>query len=151
MASTLRPHKLQGDRITIREIEAETLIYDARTHRAWCLNPSSACVWQLCDGQNTVLEIAAAAERELGSAVNEDLVLFTLEELQRKGLLECGMLEEHPLDATRREMIGKIGLAAAAFLPVVAAITAPPALAQSGSVGTGAVSRKRAKRPVQSP
>jgi hypothetical protein len=36
-------------------------------------------------------------------------------------------------------MMGKIGLTAAALLPVVAALTAPPAMAQSGSVGTGVV------------
>ena len=42
-------------------------------------------------------------------------------------------------------MIGKIGLAAAALLPIIAAITAPPALAQSGSVGTDV--RRRVKNP----
>jgi hypothetical protein len=147
MTSTLRPRKLQGDHITIREIEAEILIYDERAHRAWCLNPSSACIWQLCDGRNTVGQIAACAAKELDSTVNEDLVLLTLEELQEKGLLEGGMVEVLPRGTSRREMIGKIGLAA--LLPVVAAITAPPALAQSGSVGTDA--RKRAKKRVPAP
>jgi hypothetical protein len=147
MTSTLRPLRLQGDQITIREIEEETLIYDERTHRAWCLNPSSACIWQLCDGQNTVGRIAACAVKELGPAVNEELVLLALEELQEKGLLQGGMVEALPRDASRREMIGKIGMAAAALFPVVAAITAPPALAQSGSVGTGNDARKRVKKP----
>src|SRR5580692_1693465 len=105
MKSTWRPRKLQGDRITIREIEAEVLIYDERTHRAWCLNPSSACIWQLCEGQNSVGEIAALAAKELGSAVNDELVLLTLEELQEKGLLEGGMVEALPRVASRREMI----------------------------------------------
>jgi hypothetical protein len=145
MTSTLQPSKLQGDRITIREIEGEILIYDDRTHRAWCLNPSSACIWQLCDGQNTVGKIAAGAAKELGSSVNEELVLLTLEELQEKGLLEGGMVKVLPRGASRREMIGKIGLVAAALLPAVAAITAPPALAQSGSVGTDV--RRRVKNP----
>jgi hypothetical protein len=149
MTSTLRPCKLQGDRITIREIEAELLIYDERTHRAWCLNRSSACIWQLCDGRNTVGKIAAGAAKELGSAVNEELVLLTLEELQEKGLLQGGMVKALPRGASRREMIGKIGLVAAALLPAVAAITAPPALAQSGSVGTDVP--KRVKKPAQAP
>jgi hypothetical protein len=150
MTSTLRPRKLQGDRITIREIEAEILTYDERTHRAWCLNPSSACIWRLCDRQNTVGAIAVGAAKELASAVNEDLVLWTLEELLEKGLLEDGMVDALPADPSRREMIGKIGLAAAALLPVVASITAPPALAQvGGSVGTDV--RKRVKKPVPSP
>jgi len=143
MTSTLRPCKLQGDRITIREIAAEILIYDQRTHTVWCLNPSSACIWRLCDGQNTVKGIAARAAKQLGAAVDEELVLFALEELREKDLLEGGSVEALPRGASRREMIGKIGLAAAVLMPLVATITAPPALAQSGSVGTD--SRKRVK------
>jgi Coenzyme PQQ synthesis protein D (PqqD) len=147
MISTLQPRKLQGSHITVRQIEDETLIYDERTHRAWCLNTSSARVWHLCDGRRTVEEIAAGEAIELGSAMSEELVLLTLEELSEKGLLTGGMTEALPRDASRRKMIGKIGLAAAALLPVVAAITAPPALAQSGSVGTD--SRKRLKKALQ--
>jgi hypothetical protein len=93
--------------------------------------------------------IAAGAAKELGSAVSEDLVLLTLEELQEKGLLDVGIAEALPRGPSRREMIGKIGLATAALLPAVAAITAPPALAQGGSVSSG--SRKRAKNPGQTP
>jgi hypothetical protein len=144
MTSTLRPRKLQGDRITIRKIEAEVLIYNEHIHRAWCLNPSSACIWQLCDGRNTVGKIAALAAKELGSAVSEELVLLTLEKLQEKGLLEGSMAEALPCGPSRREIIGKIGLAAG-LLPVVAAITAPPAMAQSGSVGSDV--RKRVRKP----
>jgi hypothetical protein len=146
MTSTLRPLRLQGDQVTIREIEGEILIYDERTHRAWCLNPSSACIWQLCDGRTTVGRIADCAAKELGPAMNEELVLLALEELREKGLLEGGSVEALPRDASRREMIGKIGMAAAALLPVVAAIAAPPALAQSGSVGTDV--RRRVKKPA---
>jgi hypothetical protein len=149
MTSTLRPCKLQGDRITMRSIEAELLIYDESTHRAWCLNPSSACIWQLCDGRNTMGEIAARAANELGHAVNEELVLFTLQELQEEGLLQGAIVEAVPRGASRREMIGKMGLAAAALLPVIAAVTAPPALAQGGSVGTDVRKRVRNTPPSQ--
>jgi hypothetical protein len=149
MTSTLRPCKLQGDSITIREIEAEVLIYDERTHRAWCLNPSSACIWKLCNGRNTMGQIAACAAKELGAAVSEELVLLTLEELREQGLLEAGIAEVLPQGTSRREMISKVGLAAAALLPVIAAISAPPALAQSGSVGTDL--RKRAKKAPAPP
>ena len=75
--------------------------------------------------------------------MDEELVLFALEELREKDLLEGGSVEALPRGASRREMIGKIGLAAAVLMPLVATITAPPALAQSGSVGTD--SRKRVK------
>ena len=155
MKSTWQPRKLQGDWITIREIEAETLIYDEHTHRAWCLNHTAACIWQLCDGRNTLGNIAAEAAKLLGIEANEDLVRLTMEELREKGLLEIDMVEDLPHDISRRAMFGKIGLATAALLPVVAAITAPPAMAQSGSTGTGDVARSKqraqAARSVQSP
>jgi hypothetical protein len=149
MKSTWQPRKLQGDRVSIQRIEAETLVYDELTHRAWCLNLSSACVWQLCDGRRTLDEIRAAAGMELGSAVTEDLLLLAMAELEEKGLLENSMAEALPRDASRRQLIGRMGLAAAALLPVVAAIAAPPALAQSGSTGTGdAVSREQKRRAL---
>ena len=150
MISTLRPRKLQGEYISNREIEAEVLIYDERTHRAWCLNPSSACIWKLCDGRSSVEQITACAVKELGSAATEELVLLTLDELLEQGLLEGGIAEVLPRGTSRREMFGKIGLAAAALLPVVAAITAPPAMAQSGSVGTDLRKRTKKQAPAQS-
>lgn len=138
MVSNLRPRKIQSERFTIREIEKEILLYDEQTHRAWCLNPSSACIWRLCDGHNTLLQIAAAASLSLGEPVTEDLVLVTLAELREKDLLEPDGDELLPQGVTRRQMIARIGLTAAALLPVVAAIVAPPAAsAQTGGSGTG--------------
>ncbi|HVT96788.1 MAG TPA: PqqD family protein [Acidobacteriaceae bacterium] len=138
MTSTLQPRSISSDRIIVKEIETETLLYDERTHRAWCLNQSSACIWRLCDGRRTVQQIAEAAGSELGSYVNEDLVLLALTELREKELLEEPSAALLPDDISRRAMIGRAGLAAAALLPVIAAITAPTAAAQlGGSAGTG--------------
>jgi hypothetical protein len=92
MTSTLRPRSIPNDRIIVREVETETLLYDEGTHRAWCLNRSSACVWRLCDGNHTVEQIAASASGELGYAMGEDLVLLTLDELRDKNLLEEPLL-----------------------------------------------------------
>lgn len=137
MQSTLLPRRVLSDRIIVREIDTETLLYDERTHRAWCLNPSSACIWRLCDGNHTVKQIAEIAGQEMGSFVSQDIVLIALAELREKELLE----EVSPvllLDVmSRRRMISRAGLAAAALLPVIAAITAPPARAAGGSVGSG--------------
>lgn len=148
MTSTLRPRRIQGDDTTVREIGDETLIYDEHTHRAWCLNQSSACVWHLCDGRNTVREIAALATEKLAAAMSEDLVLLAIAELEENQLLHANRLEALPQDASRRQMLGKIGMAAAALLPVVAAITAPPAMAQGGTVSSD-LRKARAKRAPQ--
>jgi hypothetical protein len=138
MTSTLRPRSIPNDRIIVREIETETLVYDEGTHRAWCLNRSSACVWRLCDGNHTVEQIAESASGELGCAMGEDLVLLTLDELRDKNLLEEPSAPLLADGISRRSMIGRAGLAAAALLPVIAIIAAPPAArAFSGGVDTG--------------
>jgi Coenzyme PQQ synthesis protein D (PqqD) len=146
MSSTLRPRNIQDDRVNILEIGAETLVYDERTHKAWCLNRSSACIWRLCDGEQTVTQIAAKATVELGAEVGEDLVLFAMDELGRKNLLETESIGGMAEGISRRQMMSRAGLAAAALLPVIAALTAPPAAAQSGSVGTGQLQTKRLER-----
>ncbi len=137
MNSTLRPKSIHGAQITVQQVSEETLLYDARTHKAWCLNRSSASIWRLCNGSSTVQEIAQGATRELGAPVSEDLVLLTLAELREKELLVEPAGELLPDGLSRRALLGKAGLAAAALLPVIAAITAPSALALGGSVGTG--------------
>jgi len=66
------------------------------------------------------------------------MVLLAMEELRQEGLLHPDPLQLPPHGISRREMISKVGLTAAAIMPMINAITAPPAAAQSGSVGTGA-------------
>ena len=138
MTSTLRPRGIHGDRISIQTVESETLIYDSLRHKGFCLNRSSACIWGLCDGIRTTADIAAEATRELDAPVSEDLVLLTLAELRESELLEPEAVEILPHGMSRRQMIGRVGLTAAALLPVIAALTTRPASAQvGGSVGTG--------------
>ena len=137
MTSTLRPRNIQADRLNLQAIGTETLIYDERTHKAWCLNHSACCVWRLCDGQNTIAEIADKCAAELCSPISEELVLLTLTELQQQDLLLADSITGLGPSISRREMFGRLGLAAAALLPVIAALTAPPAEAQNGSVVTG--------------
>jgi hypothetical protein len=139
MNSTLRPRSIQGDRITTQVVDTETLIYDECHHKAWCLNHISASVWRLCDGEHTVAAIAGQAARELDAPVPEDVVLLTLAELREKELLEPDSAELLPQGVTRRQMIARVGLTAAALLPAIATLTAPVAFAQGpgGSTATG--------------
>jgi hypothetical protein len=88
------------------------------------------------DNTNLAL-IATAASAELGSRSSEEIVLHTLAELREKELVQPDTNEPLPEGITRRQMISKAGLTAAALLPVIAALTAPPAAAVGGSVGNG--------------
>jgi hypothetical protein len=147
MTSNFHPRSIPNDRIIVREMDTETLLYDERTHKAWCLNQSSACIWRLCDGKHAVSEIAEAASRELGSPVNEELVLLTVAELREKELLEEIAPALLPEGMSRRAMIGRAGLVAAALLPVIASVVAPPAAhAVSGTGGTGPTDRSHTPR-----
>ena len=133
MTTSIRPRSMNIERTSVQVIGEETLVYDEIHHQAWCLNRSSACIWRLCDGHRTVQRIATAAAVELNAPVTTEIVLLTLAELRGKNLLEPETVTILP-EVSRREMIGKAGLAAAALLPVVASILAPPAHAQSGSL-----------------
>ncbi len=66
--------------------------------------------------------------------MGEDLVLLTLDELREKNLLEEPTAPLFADGISRRTLIGRAGLAAAALLPVIAIIAAPPA-AQAFSGG----------------
>ena len=133
MMPVMQPRHIDLQRTSMEVIGNETLIYDELHHQAWCLNHSSACIWRLCDGGRTVQQIATEAEVELGLPVSVDDVLLIIAELRTKNLIERESVMAMPDGATRREMIGKAGLAAAALLPVIASVLAPPAHAQSGS------------------
>ena len=84
MSSTETPRRMRQD-ISIQQIGAETLVYDARRHTAYCLNESSSAIWNLADGEHTIAELAAAASLQLGLEVSEDLVQFAVWRVGRRG------------------------------------------------------------------
>jgi hypothetical protein len=117
--------KARQEKIVIKQIADEVLVYDCARDKAHCLNRSAAAVWQRCDGRTTVGEIA----RLLGTdseTVNESIVWLALAELHRSHLLEEPQrLPQSILRMSRREAVRRIGLGAAIALPLVASITVP--------------------------
>ncbi len=83
----MKPIARRND-LEVREITGELFIQDLRYEKAICLNPTSAYVWQKCDGKKDTNEIAAEMQRELGLPVSENLVLFSLNFLSAERLLE---------------------------------------------------------------
>lgn len=127
-----RPHR-RTDSLTLQHVGEEILVYDERNHQAYCLNSLGSAVWQLCDGQRTPVDLAAAATLTLGRAITEADVLPLLADLHANALLK-----RHP-DAvahlSRRNVLARLGSTAALTLPVIAAIAAPTAAqAYSGCV-----------------
>ena len=118
-----------------QEINSEVLIYDLKENKAFCLNETSALVWQLCDSEKSTAEISRIMSKKLKYPVTEDFVWLALDQLKRENLLANGeSIESNFAGHSRREVIKKIGLASMIVLPLVSSIVAPTsANAQSGA------------------
>lgn len=129
---TARP-RARAEGVVVRELTDEVLVYDLDTHRAVCLNSTAAEVWRLCDGRRTAADIRRSLENSSGGTVPEELVWLALEQLGRDDLLDARPARPAELAGlSRREMIRRVGLAAAVALPAVSSIVAPtPAEASS--------------------
>ncbi len=137
-----RPARRVEDLI-VEEVDAETLVYDLRDHRAYCLNPAAAAVWRLADGTRTEAEIRAGLPPASTDVVSADSVRTALRELAKAGLLA------EPLPPTprvsRRELFRRAGAAAAA-VPMVTAILVPEAAEAASCLPRGALCQNGSDR-----
>lgn len=123
--------RARQDALLEGSVGEELLLYDQNSHTAHCLSPVAACVWQHCNGERDVAELA-----ELAGA-SESLVADALHELRERDLLDA---EPQPTQSTvpgisRREAIGRgvrYAAAATAGSLIVSATAATPAMASSG-------------------
>lgn len=74
--------------LVIKRDTGELFIEDILNHNLIHLNPTSAYVWEKCDGNKDTLEIAAEMGSELGVSVSENVILQALNRLQGVMLLE---------------------------------------------------------------
>ena len=112
----------------------ELLIYDLRTDQAFCLNETSAIVWQSCDGENSASEISRNLSGKLNASVSGDLVWLALEQLNKEKLLEEGNeVNKNFSGLSRREIIRKVGFASIIAMPMVSSIVAPEAMSAQSS------------------
>jgi hypothetical protein len=112
--------------IVVQEFADEVLIYDLQTNKAFCLNETSAIIWQKCDGKNNISEITEYISREVNSVISEDLVWLAIDQLKKENLLEnANEIPNHFAGTSRREVIKKIGLKTMIALPIIASLVAP--------------------------
>ena len=108
----------------------ELLLYDQHSHTAHCLSPIAASVWQHCDGEHDLTELAIL------TGAGEDFVADALRELREKGLLVADptLAQSTVRGESRREAIGRVARygGAAAGSMIVSATAATPAMAASG-------------------
>lgn len=128
--------KTRQSNLLVQEIEKEVLIYDLTINKAFCLNQTSALVFELADGTRTNSEISELMSVRLKTLVSEDVVWLALDQLRKDNLLEKA--DELPNDLrglTRREVIKRVGLSSMVMLPVISSVIAPQA-AQAASGAT---------------
>ena len=133
--------RAREDELVVEELPDETLVYDLKRHQARCLNRTAALVWQHCDGQTTVPELAALLKKELDVPGDEVVVWMALDRLGRADLLsEPVTLPADRAQYSRREVLRTMRRAAgiSLLLPVVASIFAPRATAQASCISLAA-------------
>ena len=117
------------ENIVVQDIDGEILIYDLIENKAFCLNRTSALVWQACDGKRTVAEITELLGKQLNSEVKEDIVWLALDQLNKESLIQKEYrLNEKFSGLSRREVIRKIGLTSVIALPIITSLVAPLAI-----------------------
>lgn len=130
--------RMRKEKLVIDNLLDEVLVYDLDRHQAHCLNQTAALVWRACDGRTNVDTISRRVTRKLDTAFDEDLVWLALRQLENLHLLEKSISPPPQfLGLTRRQMIRRLGLAAAFVVPVVTSIVAPTPAEASTCSGTG--------------
>lgn len=112
--------------LVIQESGKELLLYNLTTNKAFCLNETSAIVYQNCDGDTTF------ADLKKQSHFSDELIFLALEELKRENLLEEKYVS--PLEGlSRRQAVKKIGVSTLLALPIITSVVAPAAAASASS------------------
>jgi hypothetical protein len=131
MTTNLMP-KAKTERLIVTQIDGETLVYDRARDAASCLNALAAKVWWQCDGETSVAGIATA----LGE--DERAVWLALHQLTQSQLLTeaIALPPEMTTAKSRREIAGRLGLGAAAFVAsiVVSTTAAHASCGQEGAL-----------------
>lgn len=120
----MKPEK-RREGLVVRELPDEVLIYDLERHEAHCLNSAAAFVFKQCDGRTTVREIAARLPGALELPADEGLVWMALDRLGKAHLLEGRVAPTDGTRFSRRMLLRRLGIGAAALLPLVSSIVAP--------------------------
>jgi len=129
MTTTNPMPKAKTERLIVREIDDETLVYDMGHHAATCLNEFAAKIWRRCDGKTSIAGIAAA----LGE--DERAVWLALHRLTKSKLLTeaIALPPSMTTGKSRREIAGQLGLGAA--VAAVSSIVMTTAAHASGAAG----------------
>lgn len=78
----------RAERLLVEDLAGELLIYDRERHQAHYLSQTTAFVWQHCDGNRKVTDIARLLEDELNVPTSIELVRSAIAYLDKLHLLQ---------------------------------------------------------------
>lgn len=78
------------DNLKVKQDTGELFIEDVLNAKFIHLNPTSAYVWEKCDGQHEPVEIAREMGQELGVSVSEKVVSMAIDKLSKEKLVDFG-------------------------------------------------------------
>lgn len=131
------PRRRPASEFIVEVLPDETLIYDRSSHRAHCLSPAAAFVWERCDGVTT----RGDAERALTSSGLRESLDGVLAQLASAALLmQPAPTSRLTVNGSRRQLLSRGAVVAGVVLasPVVFSIVAP-SVAEAASVGCGKI------------
>jgi len=123
------------DGLLVQAIDDEVIVYDTERHKAHCLNRTAALVWEHCDGQTTAADMTRHLARELQAPVDHRVVLLAVEQLGKAHLLT--EVSRPPTGLSRREVLKRLGVAAAVAIPLVTTIRTPVAAQGASCIPAG--------------
>lgn len=140
MPNTSCPYARRNkDDVIIETVGDEIVIYDVKNQHCYSLNPTSATIWNLCDGQTTPAEMVLLLKQAhtLSDEEANAVIDSSLEQLTQAELL----VDDHPHrvqsqpSVNRRTLLKALG--GMISLPVISSIVMQPAIAQSSFVCVG--------------
>ena len=112
--------------LLVQDVLDEIVVYDLDREKAHSLNPTAASVWTQCVRQTPRAEAVALLSQKLGPGKGETALDFALAQFHRADLLQDPTPRVEGM--SRRAVMRRIGLAAAAAsVPIVTSLVAPPA------------------------
>lgn len=142
--------RARRDNLVIEELADETLVYDLLSNKAHCLNRTASRVFRHCDGRTSLASVTKMLQGEVDKRLTRDAVLLAIDRLEKSGLLQEPVQSGNREQPTRREVIRKLGWAAAVSLPLVTSIVAPTAASAATCIPADQCSLTTCNQPCHS-
>lgn len=128
--------RARTDGLVLQEVQEEIIVYDPKSDETHLLNKTAALVWKASDGKHTIAALAHMVAHATNTVPNEEIVRYSLAQLQRKGLLAATVETGSVSTMTRRQFLGKFAVAVA-VVPIVHTMKAGSLNQVSSCAGAG--------------